>query len=112
VISSTRTRLISSILNNLLVFFKSTKLFQVIFTGVVNQLRPQTATSLNSYVRFLFITYLSELCTKKIFLLYRISRVKGRCENHCLVWVNNHKAFAVAIEAFLVVFDLILLTIE
>jgi len=48
VISIARTWLISLILNNLLVLFKSTELLLVIFTGVIDQLRPQAATSLDS----------------------------------------------------------------
>ena len=112
VISSGRTWLISSILDYLLVLFQSTEFFLVIFTGVVDQLRPQTAASLNSYMRLLFITNLSELCSKQIFLYNRISRVKGRSKHHSLVRVNDYKAFTVTVEALFASFDLILLTVE
>ena len=64
VISRASTWLISLILNNLLVLFKSAELLLVIFTGVIDQLRPKATTSLDSYMRLLFITYLSELCAK------------------------------------------------
>jgi hypothetical protein len=64
VISRVNTWLISLILNNLLVLFKSAELLLVIFTGVIDQLRPKATISLDSYMRLLFITNLSELCAK------------------------------------------------
>ena len=109
---STGTRPIPFIFDCLLIFFESAKLVQMVFARVVDQLRSQTAASLDGDVRLLFVTYLSELRSQQILLLNRISSVKGLSKYHRLVWINNHQAFAVVVEALLVIFDLILLTVE